>query len=309
MGIFYFKKKINGEVLHTFNIGAPLAGLHQVDNGNKFMICSQQGNVMSRELDDTSVKAFDIARSVERFRYCDETNQFLVCGGRNTLSQVFDVEKQSEVWKAKNVANDFLDLLVPIWDRDVAWLNEPVGSSFISVTAYHQVRIYDIRAAKKPTTSVEIGDSPITRVRINPLNWNQCAIADTKGDLSLLDIRKNFHNIGGYKGIAGSIRDIDFHPSIPAISAVGLDRFLHLFDTKTRKSIIKIYLKQRLNKVLFSQYEMKIELPEQSEEKSEELSEELNIEQTTNEKDPWELLETVAETKKPKKKKINTKRR
>jgi len=122
--------------------------LHQMDGGNRFLLCSQKGVITNRDFDDSSLTSFDISRPVERFRFCNETNQFIVSGGRNQLSQVFDLEKQSEIWKAKNVPHDFLDMQVPIWDRDVTWLNEPAGRTFIAVTAYHQIRLYDIRAQK-----------------------------------------------------------------------------------------------------------------------------------------------------------------
>lgn len=62
----------------------------------------------------------------------------------------------------------------------------------------------------------------------------------------------------GYRGIMGSIRAVDTHASGEAIVAVGLGRFAYVFETKkrSRASLLgKVYLKQKLNAVLFSSEE------------------------------------------------------
>jgi hypothetical protein len=56
----------------------------------------------------------------------------------------------------------------------------------------------------------------------------------------------------------GSIRAVDMHASGEAVVAVGLGRFAYIFDTKkrSRASLVgKVYLKQKLNAVLFSSEE------------------------------------------------------
>jgi len=59
----------------------------------------------------------------------------------------------------------------------------------------------------------------------------------------------------GYRGVMGSIRAVDVHTSGEAVVAVGLGRFAYVFETKkrSRASLLgKVYLKQKLNTVLFS---------------------------------------------------------
>lgn len=75
---------------------------------------------------------------------------------------------------------------------------------------------------------------------------------------------------GRFRGVSGSVRSISCHPTEPLISVVGLDRFLRVFDINTRflhskvhslfscpqtflKTVFfQVYLKQKLNAVLFS---------------------------------------------------------
>lgn len=72
-------------------------------------------------------------------------------GSKNTTVQLWslaDSGSLTSLWQAKNVPNDSLDLMVPIWDTDVAWLDG--ASSLAACTAYCQVREYDFRKGRKP---------------------------------------------------------------------------------------------------------------------------------------------------------------
>eukprot|EP00877_Chromochloris_zofingiensis_P011656 jgi/Chrzof1/6744/Cz19g07150.t1 len=54
---------------------------------------------------------------------------------------------------------------------------------------------------------------------------------------------------GALKGAGGSIRALALHPTKPLIASVGLDRFLRVHDTVTRRQCAKVYLKQQLTGV------------------------------------------------------------
>ncbi len=51
------------------------------------------------------------------------------------------------------------------------------------------------------------------------------------------------------KGVAGSVRSLQLHPTEPLIASVGLDRFLRVHCTETRKLLGKVHLKQQLTGV------------------------------------------------------------
>jgi len=48
----------------------------------------------------------------------DETHRWVAVGGREHDLKVWDLETQQNVWKARNVKHDFLDMRVPVWITD-----------------------------------------------------------------------------------------------------------------------------------------------------------------------------------------------
>lgn len=74
----------------------------------------------------------------------------------------------------------------------------------------------------------------------------------------------------GYSGIMGSIRGVDVHCSGNALVAVGLGRFAYVFETKNKRMISKVYLKQKLCSVLFSSEERQVPKEKEDAESGEE---------------------------------------
>lgn len=91
------------------------------------------------------------------------------------------------------------------------------------------------------------------------LDSNCIVVGDSAGYMHTLDMRKitNQHgrslsaSTGRFNGPAGSIRQIVKHESLPIIACVGLDRMMRTFDVKKRIQLDCVYLKQRLNCMLF----------------------------------------------------------
>ena len=118
------------------------------------------------------------------------------------------------------------------------------------VTGHHQIRLYDTRAQRRPLHSIEIGDRPFTRCCASP-DDNLLIVGDTTGRVTRVDLRV-LRMTGVYKGAAGAIHDIAVHPSGKFVATVGLDRIMRVYDTETREQMHRVYLRQRLNCVLFS---------------------------------------------------------
>lgn len=52
---------------------------------------------------------------------------------------------------------------------------------------------------------------------------------------------------GGFLGsISGSVRSLSVHPTEPLLASVGLDRFLRIYSTQSRKLLAKVFLKQQM---------------------------------------------------------------
>ena len=121
------------------------------------------------------------------------------------------------------------------------------------VTGHHHIRLYDTRAQRRPIQSIELGERPFTRCSVSP-DDRVLITGDTTGRVTGVDLR-TLRMMGVYKGATGSIRDIAIHATGKYLATVGLDRIMRVYDMATRQQLHRIYLRQRLNCVLFSSEE------------------------------------------------------
>ncbi|EGZ22298.1 hypothetical protein PHYSODRAFT_496599 [Phytophthora sojae] len=174
-------------------------------------------------------------------------------GGKEHDLNLWSLETQQVLFKAKNVTHDKLDMRVPVWVKDLRFLSTPGNSNGHRVvvgTGHRHVRIYDTNTKRRPVQQLDnFGENPIQSLCVSP-DETRVYVGDTAGNLDILDLRTLKH-MGRCTGPVGSIRDIACHPTLPYIAAVGLDRMVHIFDINTRKYRHTIYAKQRLNSVLF----------------------------------------------------------
>jgi len=112
---------------------------------------------------------------------------------------------------------------------------------------------------RRPTSLTPEGLLEYRVTSLCQVDEHELVAADTAGYIYSLDIRKMGRNPKGpanrdmarYAGPVGSVRQLKKHPTLPRLTAVGLDRMLRVYDTENRKQLDCIYLKQRLNCVLF----------------------------------------------------------
>eukprot|EP01127_Copromyxa_protea_P001533 TRINITY_DN11508_c0_g1_i1.p1 TRINITY_DN11508_c0_g1~~TRINITY_DN11508_c0_g1_i1.p1 ORF type:complete len:382 (+),score=84.49 TRINITY_DN11508_c0_g1_i1:32-1177(+) len=303
----------SGSVQTKHSLDGAVTGIHVLSN-DRILACTENGEIGIFSGDE-EIEKFTVNRTIESMLFsgslesgCQKKapistdGRIVISGGEGQLAQMLDLETKQTLWSARNVPLDFLDVEVPIHDRCLSWINPQ--HTFACVTAHKQFRVYDIRAQRRPTLTVDYGERPFVRLAISPIDPNLAVASDTAANFTSFDLRRKFARIGGFKGVAGALRSIAFHPEEPLVTAVGLDRFLHIFNVNTRASVEKVYLKQRMNVVLVSplkkqEEEPKKELNSSEEESSEEEEEyEQEIEGVN---DILELLPTVeTETRKRK---------
>ncbi|KAL7568399.1 hypothetical protein ACA910_012118 [Epithemia clementina (nom. ined.)] len=195
----------------------------------------------------------------------------IAVGGQERETTLWDLETCQQVWKAKNLSADPQTLLPPqVWPSSIAFLphaHASIGSHILAVgSAHKEVRIYDIRDDVVQRRPISFTPNGLIEHRVTSMclvDPFHLVVGDATGDLHTLDLRtlgkqkkdKSVSTMGRYVGPAGSVRDLVAHESLPTMAAVGLDRMLRLYDTQTRKQIFCLYLKQRLNCVLFGQEE------------------------------------------------------
>jgi len=199
----------------------------------------------------------------------------------------FDFFTFQTLLQAKNLPPDPQTLLQqPMWTTAMQFLQTPATSSAIisdnnvpsnllaTGTAYKQVQIYDIRQSSSSASRrrpVLYTPEHLLSHRITALcqlhDGNTLVAGDATGDCHLLDVRKMHSGkqfsakskaakeeirLGRLVGPGGSIRQLSIHPSgLPYVACVGLDRKLWTWDVKRRRMVDCVYLRQRLNCLLF----------------------------------------------------------
>lgn len=120
---------------------------------------------------------------------------------------------------AKNLANDELDLKIPIWDTDMEWLSRTNTFSLVTCTAYCDVREYDTRSPRKPVAAVKVfGDQNgndifqqkelyLAKIIQSKLNDSHVYVVTQEGHPVMLDRRMNYKIAKKMLGAKGSVRD------------------------------------------------------------------------------------------------------
>jgi ribosome biogenesis protein NSA1 len=230
-------------------------GIGMIQQFGSIIRCSSHGDVwVKNTVSKNKPTIFSVGNDLERMRVDPFDQRHIAIGGKERDLNIWSLERQEAIFKAKNVTHDNLDMRVPVWVKDLRFLSRgnSNGHRIVLGTGYHHVRIYDTSVKRRPLQQIEFGENPIVSICVSP-DENALYIGDTCGHLDALDMRMNLRHLGRFTGPVGSIRDIACHPTLPYLAAVGLDRMVHVFNTNTRKYAHMVYAKQRLNTVLFCQ--------------------------------------------------------
>ncbi|RHY27588.1 hypothetical protein DYB32_006677 [Aphanomyces invadans] len=199
--------------------------------------------------------AFNVGNDIHTLRVNPFASNVIAIGGKERDMNVWDLQTQQAVFKAKNVTHDNLDMRVPVWVKAITFLpptsaagGSESGHRLVVGTAYHQIRIYDTSAKRRPVLETSFGEHPITSLVVQD---HRVMFGDTAGNVNAIDMR-TFKHLGRYHGPVGSIRDMALHPTLPYVASVGLDRMVHVHHIEARKAVHTYYAKQRLNAVLFT---------------------------------------------------------
>lgn len=173
-------------------------------------------------------------------------------------------------WLAKNLPNDELDIPIPMFDTDVAYLSRTNMHSLVVCTAYSDIREYDPRTGRRPVINAklfgnnegkavrQLKEQYLAKVFQSHANPHHVYTVTQDGHPVLLDRRLNYKVIKKMPGAKGSVRDAHLI-STPGIGlekrelvvTCGCDRYLRIYSPMERfqhlAQVGSIYLKQRLN--------------------------------------------------------------
>ena len=104
-----------------------------------------------------------------------------------------------QLFKAKNVKNDHLDLRVPVWNTDLLFLSQYDFTRVVAGTRFHQIRVYDTKnGARRPVVDVEVGEMPVVAM-CNGKDASEIIFSDTVTNVYSVDTLTGAI-IGQFKG-------------------------------------------------------------------------------------------------------------
>ncbi|XP_053133664.1 WD repeat-containing protein 74 [Hemicordylus capensis] len=224
----------------------PFCGLAVLESS--LITCVESGLLkVWRDASSENVEV-QVGPGVCRMRQNPVQGHCVATGGKENCLKVWDLQQPQEpIFRAKNVRNDWLDLRVPIWDRDMQFL--PGSEKIVTCTGHHQVRLYDPSSPqRRPVLETTFGEHPLTVLSLTP-NANAVVVGSSRGDVAVIDLRQG-RLVKRLKGFAGSVRAIQCHPVLPLVASCGLDRFLRVHNLQQKRLEHKVYLKSRLNCLL-----------------------------------------------------------
>ncbi|KAF9345144.1 WD repeat-containing protein 74 [Mortierella sp. AD094] len=165
-----------------------------------------------------------------------------------------------QIFKAKNVKNDHLDLRVPIWNTDFHFLSQYDTTRVAVGTRNHQIRVYDTKSgARRPVVDAEVGDMPVVAMS-NGKDGSEIVFSDTVTNVYSVDTLTGTI-LGQYKGFTGvataltTFTPFDGESDTRHLVSVALDRCLRVHEMdNTRKLLHKVYLKQRMTAIVVGEY-------------------------------------------------------
>ncbi|KAI9217701.1 hypothetical protein BC828DRAFT_390487 [Blastocladiella britannica] len=179
------------------------------------------------------------------------------------------------VWYARNLAHDMLDMAVPVWITDLCFTN-PEGSTVVTCTMYHDVKLYHTQTQRRPLAVVYCGEHPMRSITPVPGRPTEVVVADARGAVTHLSMTRAAIEyaraeaskddpgnprtrrpaarqgkstvtaaavLGGFQGAQGAVRSIACDGK--SVVAVGLDRFVRFWDLKTHQARVRFFVKQR----------------------------------------------------------------
>ena len=82
---------------------------------------------------------------------------------------MWNLEKPDKpIFIAKNVRDDMLQLRVPVWPSDAAFM--PDNRTIVTCTRHKHIRLYDPRCQRRPKFTFE-WEEPLTRICPHPTNY------------------------------------------------------------------------------------------------------------------------------------------
>lgn len=224
----------------------PVVGLCKYDG--KLVAGLANGKIQIGVHEPTFLVAGD---AMNRLRQCAVEPKLIATGGKERQNnlKVWDLEKNECVFKTKNVPNDFLQLEVPIWDSDFAFID---ANCLTTGSRYGYVRVYDMRKQRRPVHNY-YNDKEQLGYACLATHGDLVFVGSTTGILRAFDLRKMKQVLHTYKGFTGSISDVVTDSTGRFVCTASLDRFVRVHDAESTALMYQSYVKSKATRVLLRQ--------------------------------------------------------
>ena len=178
----------------------------------------------------------------------EKEEPIIAVGGKNKNVVVYSLVSGEKVWAVKKQKDDPRTRLPePVWPTCVAF-SQLRPNILVVGTGYNRIRTYDMAAKQRTAiTDTLVTQRPLNCVtllerRKNPYGREFLAFGSTYGELMYFNPFGKKKVLGGFRGITGSVRAICYNREVLVVT--GIDRFLRIFNLRTRLPIKRIYIKQ-----------------------------------------------------------------
>lgn len=193
---------------------------------------------------------------MDHMRQSREHRHLVACGGKERQNQlkVWNLETRECVFRTKNVANDFLQLEVPVWDTDVGFVD---ANRLASCSRHGYVRVYDMREQRRP-----IGNFTNDKEQIGytclATHGDHVFVGTTTGMAYAFDQRLMKRVLHTYKGFSGSISCVGTDNTGKYLYTSALDRFVRVHHAETTVLQYQCYVKSKATRVLLRECAPKV---------------------------------------------------
>lgn len=186
--------------------------------------------------------------NISRMRQCVEAPNLVATGGndRKNNLKIIDLTSKSVIFTSKNLPNDELDLEVPVWDTDLAFLSPNVVST---CSRHGYVRVYDTKQQRRPVLTYKNDKEQISYTTM-VAHADQIFVGSNLGNVRAFDRRSMKTPVHTYKGFVGSVTSLSLDRNGKFFVAGCLDRYVRVFSVESPNALFQCYMKSKVTQVL-----------------------------------------------------------
>uniref|UniRef100_A0A336LGP8 CSON009978 protein n=1 Tax=Culicoides sonorensis TaxID=179676 RepID=A0A336LGP8_CULSO len=273
----------------TWKLEAKIMGIGKYDE--KLIAATESGEVhILAETSTEPVETLNLSGdNISRLRQCADEMNLIATGGneRKNNLKIINLDTKTVIFSTKNLPNDELDLEVPVWDTDFAFLTPTTVSS---CSRHGYVRVYDTKMQRRPVLNYKNDKEQISYISMTS-HGHQIIVGTNLGVVRGFDRRSMKTPIHTYKGFVGSVSSLAMDSKGKYFVAGSLDRYVRVYDVESPAALYQCYVKSKVNQVLLQ------DIKQESLDKNDEeiLRERNNIENDPEYEEMFNNMQTVAE--------------